>query len=96
MAAIPYAYSCVYNEPLFIGDYGSVTIGKGTNIQDCAYVGSTSEFSPPVFIGDNVSVGHGAVLKGCAIASNCLIGINAVISEGVQVSILLKGGLITL
>ncbi|GAX76063.1 hypothetical protein CEUSTIGMA_g3506.t1 [Chlamydomonas eustigma] len=67
------------------GDYGTVTIGKNSNIQDSAYVGACSEFSPSVVIGENVSVGHGAVLKGCTIGSNTLIGMNTVISEGVQV-----------
>ena len=67
------------------GDYGHVTISKNTNIQDNAYVGAASEFSPAVFIGENVSVGHGAVLKGCTIGSNTLVGMNSVISEGAQV-----------
>lgn len=67
------------------GDFGPVTIGKGTNIQDSVYVGATSEFSPAVTIGDNVSIGHGAVLKGCSVGSNTLIGMGAVISEGAKV-----------
>ena len=61
------------------------SIGKLSNIQDNAFIGATSEFSPPVSIGDRVSVGHGAVLKGCSIGSNTLIGMNAVISEGAEV-----------
>ena len=77
--------SSVWYNATVRGDYGSVTIGKNTNIQDSAYVGATSEFSPSVFIGENVSVGHGAVLKGCTVGSNTLIGINAVVSEGAQV-----------
>lgn len=77
--------SSVWYNATVRGDYGSVTIGKNTNIQDSAYVGAVSEFSPSVFIGENVSVGHGAVLKGCTVGSNTLIGINAVVSEGAQV-----------
>lgn len=49
-------------------------------------MGAVTEFSPPVVIGNNVSVGHGAILKGCTIGDNCLIGIGAVVSEGVEVS----------
>lgn len=64
------------------GDFQPVHIGKNTNIQDNAYVGATSEFSPPAVIHDNVSVGHGAVIKGAEIKENTLIGINAIISEG--------------
>lgn len=62
-----------------------MSIGKNTNVQDAAYVGAASEFSPPVKVGDNVSIGHGAVLKGCTVGDNVLIGINAVISENVEV-----------
>ncbi len=73
------------------GDRQPVTIGSNTNIQDSAVVGATSEFSPSVAIGDNVSIGHGAVLKGCKIGSNTLVGIGAVISEGVEVGGMLNG-----
>ncbi len=72
------------------GDFKPVTVGNNSNIQDAAYVGATSENSPPVTIGDNVSIGHGAVLKGCTIGNNVLIGINAVVSEGVEVSQVLR------
>lgn len=63
-----------------------MSIGDNTNIQDGAFVGAISEFSPPCKIGKNVSIGHGAVLKGCTIEDNVLVGINAVISEHVTVS----------
>uniref|UniRef100_A0A7S0VIV4 Uncharacterized protein n=1 Tax=Polytomella parva TaxID=51329 RepID=A0A7S0VIV4_9CHLO len=67
------------------GDHRPVTIGENSNIQDNVFVGSTSEFSPETFIGRNVSIGHGAVLKGCTIGDNVLVGMNAVISEKVTV-----------
>ncbi len=76
---------------MLAGDFQPVTVGNNSNIQDAAYVGATSEFSPPVVIGDNVSVGHGAVLKGCKIGDNVLVGINAVISENVEVRRILEG-----
>eukprot|EP00983_Pelagomonas_calceolata_P072783 1151869-Pelagomonas_calceolata.AAC.3 len=65
-------------------DLKGVSIGNNTNIQDSAYVGASSEYSPPVEIGNNVSIGHGAVIKGATIGDNVLIGINAVVSEGCQ------------
>lgn len=80
-----HAGSSVWYGAVVRGDYGPVTIGKFTNIQDNAIVGATSEFSPPVSIGDRVSVGHGAVLKGCSVGSHTLVGMNAVISEGAVV-----------
>ncbi|PNH08923.1 Gamma carbonic anhydrase 3, mitochondrial [Tetrabaena socialis] len=77
--------SSVWYGAIVRGDFQPVTVGANSNIQDAAYVGATSEFSPPVVIGDNVSIGHGAVLKGCTIGDNVLVGINAVISENVEV-----------
>lgn len=62
-----------------------MSIGRGVNIQDNAIVGASSEYSPPVEIGDNVSIGHGAVIKGATIGNSALIGINAVVSEGAKV-----------
>ncbi|KAL6758020.1 trimeric LpxA-like protein [Haematococcus lacustris] len=67
------------------GDRQPVTIGKAVNIQDSAYIGTANEYSPPVEIGNDVSIGHGAVIKGATIGNNCLIGINAVVSEGCKV-----------
>mmetsp|Transcript_9283 Transcript_9283/g.19842 ORF Transcript_9283/g.19842 Transcript_9283/m.19842 type:complete len:232 (-) Transcript_9283:381-1076(-) len=75
----------VWYNAIVRGDREKVVIGKNSNIQDSAYVGAVGEFSPPVTIGDNVSVGHGAVLKGCKVGSNTLVGIGAVISEGAEV-----------
>ena len=77
--------SSVWYGAVVRGDYGPVKIGKFANIQDNAFVGATSEFSPAVSIGDRVSVGHGAVLKGCSVGSHTLVGMNAVISEGAEV-----------
>ncbi|GFH30552.1 gamma carbonic anhydrase 3, partial [Haematococcus lacustris] len=70
---------------VFPGDRQPVTIGKAVNIQDSAYIGTANEYSPPVEIGNDVSIGHGAVIKGATIGNNCLIGINAVVSEGCKV-----------
>lgn len=71
------------------GDYQPVSIGNNTNIQDSAIVGATSEFSTPVDVGSGVSIGHGAIIKGAKLGDNVLVGINAVISEGVKVSIVI-------
>ncbi len=46
---------------------------------------AASEYSPPVTVGNNVSIGHGAVIKGATIGDYALIGINAVVSEGAKV-----------
>mmetsp|Transcript_20568 Transcript_20568/g.36918 ORF Transcript_20568/g.36918 Transcript_20568/m.36918 type:complete len:228 (-) Transcript_20568:575-1258(-) len=72
--------SVLYNA-VVRGEFKSVTIGEGSTISDNAYVGSSSEFSPETVIGSNVSVGSGAVLKGCTVGNNVLIGNNVIISE---------------
>ena len=57
-----------------------VVIGKRTNIQDCAVVHGDEDF--PVYIGDNVTVGHTAIIHGCTIKSNTLIGMGAIVLNG--------------
>lgn len=59
------------------GDNDPITIGANTNIQD----GSVLHSDPgePLIIGDNVTVGHMAMLHSCEIGDNTLIGIGAVV-----------------
>lgn len=69
------------------GDLLTISIGKGTNIQDCSTL-HTTEYPKdsgegfPLTIGDNVTVGHGVVLHGCEIKDNCLIGMGSIILDG--------------
>ncbi len=68
------------------GDENTITIGKGSNIQDGSvlHVNHGNQENPtgdPLMIGDYVTVGHRAVLHGCTIGDYCLIGINAVILD---------------
>lgn len=62
------------------GDYDTISVGARTNIQDNCVVHMDDGF--PVTIGDGVTVGHKAVLHGCTIGDNSLIGINAVVLNG--------------
>jgi gamma-carbonic anhydrase len=63
------------------GDVNLVRIGSNTNIQDGAVVHCTYEkFSTS--IGENVSIGHLAIVHGCEIQDNCLIGMGSVIMDG--------------
>jgi carbonic anhydrase/acetyltransferase-like protein (isoleucine patch superfamily) len=66
-----------------------IEIGFGTNIQDGVTIHVDSEF--PVKVGAGVSVGHNAVLHGCEIEDDALIGIGAVILNGAHIG---KGALI--
>ncbi|WP_422745442.1 gamma carbonic anhydrase family protein [Mycobacterium sp. WMMD1722] len=60
-----------------------IEIGPGSNIQD----GVTVHVDPgfPATIGANVSVGHNAVLHGCTIEDDCLIGMGAVVLNGARI-----------
>lgn len=59
------------------GDNDPITIGEDTNIQDGVVIHTDS--GVPLNIGRGVTVGHQAMLHGCTIGDNSLIGINAVI-----------------
>lgn len=65
------------------GDRGSVVIGRGSNIQDNAVVHLDS--GHPVVIGENVTVGHGAIVHGCIIGDNSLVGMGAIIMNGAHI-----------
>lgn len=66
------------------GDVNSITIGERTNIQDNATVHVTTNLFPTV-IGDEVTVGHNAVIHGSVIENRVLIGMGAVLLDGCHI-----------
>lgn len=62
------------------GDVHEIRIGKRTNIQDNAVVHVTRNLSG-TYIGDDVTVGHGAILHACTVQNECLIGMGAIILD---------------
>jgi carbonic anhydrase/acetyltransferase-like protein (isoleucine patch superfamily) len=66
------------------GDVNSIHIGKRTNIQDTAVVHVTHE-NYAVRIGENNTIGHGAVLHGCTIGNFNLIGMGSCILDGAKI-----------
>ncbi|MDO4493842.1 MAG: gamma carbonic anhydrase family protein [Clostridia bacterium] len=60
-----------------------VTVGAGSNIQDGCVVHTDAGF--PTTVGRNVTVGHGAILHGCTIGDNSLIGMGAIVLNGASV-----------
>src|SRR5205823_12098750 len=62
------------------GDVERIRIGKNSNIQDNAVIHVT-HFANPTKIGENVTVGHGAILHGCTVGDGALIGMNAVVLD---------------
>ena len=71
------------------GDADRIEIGAGSNIQDGAVLHADPGF--PMTVGQNVTVGHNAMLHGCTIGDGSLVGIAAVVLNGARVG---KGCLI--
>jgi carbonic anhydrase/acetyltransferase-like protein (isoleucine patch superfamily) len=66
------------------GDVCHVRIGARSNLQDGVVVHVTTDTHPTV-VGDDVTVGHRAVLHGCTIKDRCLVGIGAIVLDGAVV-----------
>ncbi len=77
------AESSIWFNAVLRGDIEPINIGKYSNIQDNCVVHSSKNFQ--VNLGNYVSVGHAAVLHGCEIEDNCLIGMNSTILNGVKI-----------
>ncbi len=77
------AESSIWYNAVLRGDIESITIGKYSNVQDNCVVHSSKNY--PVELGDYVTVGHAAVLHGCKIEDNCLIGMNATVLNGAKI-----------
>ena len=66
------------------GDVNSIRMGNKVNIQDGACIHCTYE-KTKVVIGDNVSIGHHALVHGCKLEDNVLIGMGAIVMDNVIV-----------
>lgn len=66
------------------GDVHSIHIGAGTNVQDNAVIHCTFQ-TAPTRIGKCVTIGHLAMLHGCTVEDECLIGMQAVVLDGAVV-----------
>lgn len=88
--------SSIWYGTVIRGDVNKIIIGSHTNIQDNCTIHCARDI--PTVIGDYVTIGHGAVIHGCSIADNCLIGIGAIVMDGSEIgehSIVGAGALIT-
>ena len=72
--------SSVWYGAVLRGDVASITIGDRTNIQDNVTVHVAN--GHPTVLGDDVTVGHNAVVHGCTIGNRVLIGMGAIVLDG--------------
>lgn len=74
----------VWFQAVVRGDVNAIRIGDRVNIQDAAIIHCTYQKAPTT-IGNNVSIGHRAIVHGCAIHDNVLIGMGAIVMDHVIV-----------
>ncbi len=65
------------------GDEAPIIIGDRTNVQDSAVLHVSAGF--PCVVGQDVTIGHGAVVHGCSVEDGALIGIRATVLDGAVV-----------
>jgi carbonic anhydrase/acetyltransferase-like protein (isoleucine patch superfamily) len=65
------------------GDTESITVGRGSNIQDGSVL--HADVGMPLVVGEHVTVGHKVMLHGCTIGDESLIGIGAIVLNGAKI-----------
>ena len=74
----------VWYNSVLRGDVNYIRIGSSVNIQDNVVIHGTYKKNPTI-IGNKVSIGHGAIIHGCTISDNVLIGMGSIIMDGVKI-----------
>lgn len=79
------------------GDVNSIVFGENCNVQDGAVIHCTYEKTKTI-VGDNVSIGHNAIVHGCTIEDNVLVGMGAIVMDNVHVqsNVLIAAGAVVL
>lgn len=75
--------SSVWYHAVIRGDLAPISIGAGSNIQDGVIIHADAGF--PTEVGKSVTVGHGAILHGCKVGDNTVIGMGSIILNGAQI-----------
>lgn len=86
----------VYFNSTLRSDRKEIIVGDNSNIQDNSMLHASPVY--PIHIGKNVSVGHSAILHGCTIHDNVIVGMGAIVMNGVEVGedcIIAAGALLT-
>ena len=88
--------SSVWYNAVVRGDRGPIVIGKYSNVQDNCVIHCSDSITTT--LGDYVSIGHGAIIHGCEIGENVIIGMNATILNDAKIgnnSIVGAGSVVT-
>jgi carbonic anhydrase/acetyltransferase-like protein (isoleucine patch superfamily) len=89
--------SSLWMQVVVRGDVNAIRIGQRSNLQDGTIV-HVMHGTHPTIIGDDVTIGHGAIVHGCTIGNRVLIGMGAIVLNGARVgddSIVAAGTLVT-
>lgn len=78
------AESSIWPATVLRGDDNKIVIGQQTSIQDGTVVHLTSNLSETI-VGDKVTVGHSAVLHGCIVADECIIGMGSILLDNCKI-----------
>jgi carbonic anhydrase/acetyltransferase-like protein (isoleucine patch superfamily) len=78
-------HTSIWQGTVIRADSGRIIIGNNTSIQDNSVIHSGQAPNLDVYIGDNVQIGHGAVVHAKEIGNNVLIGMNATILPGAKI-----------
>jgi carbonic anhydrase/acetyltransferase-like protein (isoleucine patch superfamily) len=89
--------SSIWMQAVVRGDVNQIRIGRRANVQDGCVV-HVMQGTHPTRIGDDVTIGHAAIVHGCTVGDRVLIGMGAIVLNGVQVGedcIIAAGTLLT-
>ena len=91
------AESSVWMNAVIRADVNSIRIGERTNVQDGTVI-HVMHHTHPTAVGDDVTIGHGAIVHGCTVGSRVLIGMGAILLNGSTIgedAIVAAGSLVT-
>ena len=69
----------VWYNAVLRGDDGAIKVGDNTNVQDCAVLHEETT------VGSGCTIGHGAIVHGCTVGNNVLIGMGATVLNGAKI-----------
>jgi carbonic anhydrase/acetyltransferase-like protein (isoleucine patch superfamily) len=79
------------------GDVNSIRMGNKVNVQDGAVIHCTYQKTKTI-VGNNVSIGHNAIVHGCTIEDNVLVGMGAIVMDNVKIgsNVIIAAGAVVL